>query len=463
MITSFNGALVIREQNGRAFYEAKWRDSRGRQVKRRVGGAWVERDQAGRWRRRGGRVADGCFDEKAAIVEMRRLVDEREEQLAAGPEAGAVTFDQVAADWLHHVEHVDGIKPSTLITYGYMLRPPGASARKRGRRKAGGRVLAEFGGQPIATITTAQVERWLARLDQEPISKRTINIHRQLVCSILGHAACRPDQYGIETNVARATSKRREPDPVVLDFYEPEEVAALARAARAGAHRDPSRPAISEAEREERRRADDQDAALFIVAAFTGLRMGELLELRWRYVSFERATLTVAASWSGGEVTSPKSRKPRTVPLATPPAAELARLAERRWFIAPDDLVFCSTLGDHLDPSALRRRLRRAQEAAGLRPLRFHDLRHSFGSLVVREVDTATLKAWMGHAKLTTTERYLHAKPRHTDVARLDRAFATQPALVGAVPGRAMRSRRTPGPRCPLQSALRSRQAFMFS
>ena len=86
----------------------------------------------------------------------------------------------------------------------------------------------------------------------------------------------RPDQYGIDTNVAAATSKRREPDPVVLDFYEPEEVAALARAARAGAHRDPSRPAVSDAEREERRRADDQDAALFIVAAFTGLRMGEL-------------------------------------------------------------------------------------------------------------------------------------------------------------------------------------------
>jgi integrase len=52
---------------------------------------------------------------------------------------------------------------------------------------------------------------------------------------------------------------------------------------------------------------------------------------------------------------------------------------------------------------------------ADLRPLRFHDLRHSFGSLVVREVDTATLKAWMGHAKLTTTVRYLHSKPRHMD------------------------------------------------
>ena len=218
-------------------------------------------------------------------------------------------------------------------------------------------------------------------------------------------------------------SKRREPDPGVLDFYEPEEVAALVRAAAGGRHRDPARPAVSEAERLERRRADEQDAALFTVAAFTGLRMGELLALRWSRVSFARATLVVDCSWSAGRLTSPKSRKPRTVPLATPAAAELARLAERELFTDVDDLVFCSTLGGYLDPSALRRRLRRAQLAAGLRPMRFHDLRHSFGSLVVREVDTATLKAWMGHAKLTTTERYLHAKPRHTDVARLDRAF----------------------------------------
>ena len=71
MATSFNGALVIREQGDRVFYEAKWRDSRGRQVKRRVGPAWLERDDARRWRRRNGRVPDGCFDHKAAIVELR--------------------------------------------------------------------------------------------------------------------------------------------------------------------------------------------------------------------------------------------------------------------------------------------------------------------------------------------------------------------------------------------------------
>jgi len=131
-------------------------------------------------------------------------------------------------------------------------------------------------------------------------------------------------------------------------------------------------------------------------------------------VSFERGTLTVAASWSGGQLTAPKSRKVRTVPLAAPAAAELARLAERDRFVAGDDIVFCSPLGVR----STRRRCGGATGAhsrrPGLRPLRFHDLRHSFGSLVVREVDTATLKSWRGHAKLTTTERSCtpsHATP----------------------------------------------------
>jgi integrase len=76
-----------------------------------------------------------------------------------------------------------------------------------------------------------------------------------------------------------------------------------------------------------------------------------------------------------------------------------------------------------LSSTGVRKRYKRARDAAGLRPLRFHDLRHAFGSIAVREIDTVTLKGWMGHARLTTTERYLHSKPRHDDAARLDRAF----------------------------------------
>jgi integrase len=417
-------ARIVVERDGGPVYYAKWRDSTRGQVKRKLGPAWAEREPAGAWRKRRGRAPDGYLDEKAAIVEMRRVIDEHEGELATARPESEPTFDEAAADWLHRLEHVDGVKPSTLANYRQMLTAADAPARKRGRRTAG-RIVAEFGGRELRAITTAHVERFLERIDREPVGKRTVNAHRQVVSAILEHAARRPERFGITENVARATAKRREPAASVLDFYEPEEVAALARTAREGRHRNPDRPAVTEDESRERRLADEQDAALYTVAAFTGLRLGELRALRWRQVSFERGALTVAAAMSAGQVESPKWGKARTIPLATPAAADLARLADRCRFVARDDLVFSGPLGEPLDDSAIRRRLRRTQKAAGLRLLRFHDLRHSFGSLVVRELDTATLKSWMGHSKLATTERYLHAKP-HSDVARLDRAFAGQ-------------------------------------
>jgi integrase len=229
---------------------------------------------------------------------------------------------------------------------------------------------------------------------------------------------------GLTSNPARATDKRREPDDTPIDFYESEEVMALARAAAGGLHRDPRRPAVTAEQQLERARADEQDSALYVVAAFTGLRLGELLALRWRNVAFADAKLLVEASWSAGRLSSPKSRKWRAVPLADQPAAALARLAHRAHFTSRDDLVFVSAVGDYLDPSAIRRRYRRAQAAAGLRPLRFHDLRHSFGSLVIREFDPVAVKDFMGHSKITTTERYLHARSRKTDALRLTKAFA---------------------------------------
>jgi len=107
---------------------------------------------------------------------------------------------------------------------------------------------------------------------------------------------------------------------------------------------------------------------------------GELLALRWCNVHFADSELIVEASWTAGQLTSPKSRKWRTVPLADQPAAALAGLAARERFAGPHDLVFCGAVGDYLDPSALRRRYR----AAGLRPLRFHDLRHLLAALLSR-------------------------------------------------------------------------------
>jgi hypothetical protein len=81
--------------------------------------------------------------------------------------------------------------------------------------------------QDEAAIASARVSWARSGADYEDLASRARSAMPYL------HRVGNLDQ--LDTNVAAATSKRREPDPVVLDFYEPEEVAALARAARAGA------------------------------------------------------------------------------------------------------------------------------------------------------------------------------------------------------------------------------------
>lgn len=114
--------------------------------------------------------------------------------------------------------------------------------------------------------------------------------------SVLGFAAKRPDRYGIVENVATALPMRREPDRPALNFYEPGEIQLLADAARMGAHHAPSRPARSLAQRRARRTEDQRDATLYVLAAYAGLRSGELRALQWADVSFADATVTVSRS-----------------------------------------------------------------------------------------------------------------------------------------------------------------------
>ena len=65
-----------------------------------------------------------------------------------------------------------------------------------------------------------------------------------------------------------------------------------------------------------------------------------------------------------------------------------------------------------------------ARDAAGLRPLRFHDLRQTYGSLLAAHgVDIVTIQAMMGHSAISTTSRYLHAKPATEQAEIFTRAF----------------------------------------
>jgi integrase len=102
-------------------------------------------------------------------------------------------------------------------------------------------------------------------------------------------------------------------------------------------------------------------------------------------------------------------------------------MSRRGHFTSPDDFVFCNAFGRPLDGSALRRRYRRAQVAGGVRPLRFHDLRHIFGSLLaMRRVDVVTIQKAMGHGALATTSRYLHARPASEQAHMFTAAFTAE-------------------------------------
>ncbi len=158
-----------------------------------------------------------------------------------------------------------------------------------------------FADRPIESITAEEIEQWrrsLAGLSNRSKNKLLIQLHgifrrAQMVWVILVNLLARAEKHPVRPSGD-------------VQVFSPEEVWALARAA-----------------------ASDQDAAIFLTAAFTGLRLGELLALRWRDVDFAGATVRVRASWAMSALTTPKSGKVRADPLAPDVASALAQLGRR--------------------------------------------------------------------------------------------------------------------------------------
>ena len=426
--------VFVREQRGQAFYEAFWR-YQGKQLKRRLGPAWLDQDATGEWTARKGRVAEGYLDERrahvaaaelvAAYVEQADNVERTERELRAK----GITFRELAGAYMDWMENVKAAKPSTLRDYRSVLAEPD-QAYRRGKGSTLGRTMKALGDRAAREITTRDVEALLASVAADDVSPRTVNKVREVISAIYSFGM-RKATFGLSENPAAEADKREAPKPGPLAYYSAEEVEALARALADGEHREGSTHDVSEQEREARKAEDQQDAEMVRVSAYAGLRLGELLALHWRDVDFAGSRLTVGRALSAGVETSTKSRRVRQVPMPDQAAAALDRLSRRENFTGPGERVFCGPLGRTLDASALRRRYRKAQAKAGLAPLRWHDLRHTYGSLLAAAgVDLVKIKAAMGHSNIATTERYLHARPASEQAAEFTRAFA--PSSSGA-------------------------------
>ncbi len=404
-----SGHLVLYEGKRRTTWYAKWRDQQG-QHERALGPAWTSKGPPppGFMRRR---EAQAKLDELLVTVRQGVLHQQRT----------GFTFTDVAEEWYERGRFEQDWSASTQRDYRSILDA---------------HLLPTFGSKRIEAITTTEIERWRDQLatrlvlssdgkrnESKPRSRRTINKIVGQLHSVLEYATKRA---GLAINPAAPIERLRESnDTKRFDFYSPKEIDKLVATAAAGGHHDPRRPAVSKTERALRAADDRQDAAIYLTAALSGLRRSELLALLWDDVDFEQSSIRVFEGFSDNERGETKSRKSRTVPMVDKVADALKELKQRPCHASQTDQVFVSRDGSPLDGSALRRRYLATLDAAGLRRLRFHDLRHTFGSLAINVASIVQVQAWMGHVDIKTTMRYLHHKSRADDAHLLSSAFHT--------------------------------------
>jgi integrase len=372
---SISGHVYRVERSRGARWYVKYRLPDGRQVQKALGPAWT----------RGGRAEEGFWTKRLAEAELRRILTEAQAGTLAGMIRTGVTFAQATAEWLRYVREERAAKASTIDDYTNMVRVLDRS----------------LGHLPLEQVTLEVLERWRAAfIAERSPSNRTIHKYLIALNSIFKRAM---RAFGLPNNPASLIERPRIRRTKEISVLTAPEVHALAQAA-----------------------ASEQDAVLYMTAAFTGLRMGELLALRWRDIDFQRQAIHVRTSFAKDVESTPKSGSARTVPMVDDVARELGQLGDREQYIGLSDLVFCGPAAGHLDSNRVRKRYREALTKAGLPPMRFHELRHTFGTLAIQRASILQVQNWLGHADIKTTQIYLRYRSQEEDAALLSEIFALE-------------------------------------
>lgn len=155
---------------------------------------------------------------------------------------------------------------------------------------------------------------------------------------------------------------------------------------------------------------------MITVGLRTGLRIGELIALRWEDVDLVAGRLLVRRSLSGKKIDTPKNHRTREVPLSEEALRALKAHRHLR-----GELVFCDEAGKMLTRHGCKWPLWAACERAGIRLIGWHVLRHTFAShLVMRGAPLKAVQELLGHQDIKMTMRYAHLSPdARRDAVRL--------------------------------------------
>ena len=173
---------------------------------------------------------------------------------------------------------------------------------------------------------------------------------------------------------------------------------------------------------------DEKYKTLFLVAIMTGARQGEILGLKWSDVDFSKKQISINRTFNHGRFFTPKTKgSVRRIDLAPVVVNELAG-----WKLKSggqdEGLIFPNEAGEPMNYSNMvQRHFHQALQKAGTDRIRFHDLRHTFASLLLNQgTNIKYVQTQLGHSSPTVTLNvysHLMKSENQEDVCRLENAI----------------------------------------
>jgi integrase len=323
--------------------------------------------------------------------EARAALAEVANQAAAGTFVArkTVTVETLCADWLASLHHV---RATTTEDYTFALAP----LRER------------FGNQPVQRLSRQDLDNLLVDLrgggtvtakgnTRRPWSPRSCNAAINAWRLVLEYGCQRRDlAYNVAAGMNKVQRVRKE-----MATYTPDEIRRVLRAAD-----------------------NDRNGHLWYLA-LNGLRRAEIAGLRWSDIDYTDGTLSIARNRVRVGVATvenePKTKTSRrTLPLDAGLEAVLrrasARQAQEKLALGADyadtGYVAVNRVGQPYTPTALTAMWHLITTAAGVRPIRLHDARHSCGTAMhLRNVPMAVIAKWLGHSDASITAKiYAHSQ-----------------------------------------------------
>ncbi|MDV6341126.1 site-specific integrase [Nitrosomonas sp. Is24] len=234
----------------------------------------------------------------------------------------------------------------------------------------------EFGDKPVTKIDEFMVDDGLIKLKKRNLTGSTINRYKSTLSAVFIYFVQHPDfkRSGFINPVRKETVSRFKENPSRDKFLTENEQERLLLACRTSHW--------------------ERLYLLVLMALTTGARKGELLKLKWSSIDFSTRVARLDTSKNG---------KPRLLPLTHPVIKELMRLRENT-----DHLIFHSTIRENT-PFDIKKSWIKALKQSNIDYCRFHDLRHTAASNLVKAGRTLfEVGTLLGHSSTTMTARYSH-------------------------------------------------------